>query len=50
MTTFSLAAWPARGAAGVAHHRTVGLKPVVLMVGETVFLAALVLGLLRWAL
>ena len=28
---------------------TVGLKPVVLMVGETVFLAALVLGLLRWA-
>jgi uncharacterized integral membrane protein (TIGR00698 family) len=28
---------------------TVGLKPVVLMVGETVFLAALVLALLRWA-
>jgi uncharacterized integral membrane protein (TIGR00698 family) len=28
---------------------TVGLKPVVLMVGETAFLAALVLGLLRWA-
>jgi uncharacterized integral membrane protein (TIGR00698 family) len=29
---------------------TVGLKPVVLMVGETVFLAALVLALLHWAL
>ena len=28
---------------------TVGLKPVVLMLGETVFLAALVLALLRWA-
>ena len=28
---------------------TVGLKPVVLMVGETVFLAALALGMLRWA-
>lgn len=28
---------------------TVGLKPVVLMVGETVFLAALALALLRWA-
>ncbi|MES2413668.1 MAG: putative sulfate exporter family transporter [Pseudomonadota bacterium] len=27
----------------------VGLKPVLLMVGETVFLAALALGLLRWA-
>lgn len=27
----------------------VGLKPVVLMVGETVFIAALVLALLRWA-
>lgn len=27
---------------------TVGLKPVVLMVGETVFLAALALALLRW--
>jgi uncharacterized integral membrane protein (TIGR00698 family) len=27
---------------------TVGLKPVLLMVGETVFLAALVLVLLRW--
>ncbi|HEV8691563.1 MAG TPA: putative sulfate exporter family transporter [Ideonella sp.] len=27
---------------------TVGLKPIVLMVGETVFLAALVLGGLRW--
>jgi hypothetical protein len=26
----------------------VGLKPVVLMVGETVFLVGLVLGLLRW--
>jgi uncharacterized integral membrane protein (TIGR00698 family) len=26
----------------------VGLKPVVLMLGETVFLAVLVLGLLRW--
>ena len=26
----------------------VGLKPVVLMLGETVFLAALVLALLRW--
>ena len=26
----------------------VGIKPVVLMLGETVFLAALVLGLLRW--
>ncbi|MDM0000624.1 putative sulfate exporter family transporter [Variovorax sp. J22P240] len=29
---------------------SVGLKPIVLMVGETVFLAALVLGLLRWGL
>jgi uncharacterized integral membrane protein (TIGR00698 family) len=28
---------------------TVGLKPVVLMVGETAFLAALVLALQRWA-
>jgi uncharacterized integral membrane protein (TIGR00698 family) len=28
---------------------TVGLKPVVLMVGETTFLAALVLALLHWA-
>ncbi len=28
---------------------TVGLKPVVLMLGETLFLAALVLALLRWA-
>lgn len=28
---------------------TVGLKPVVLMVGETVFLAALALALLRWS-
>jgi uncharacterized integral membrane protein (TIGR00698 family) len=28
---------------------TVGIKPVVLMVGETVFLAVLVLALLRWA-
>jgi len=28
---------------------TVGLKPIVLMVGETVFLAALVLAALRWA-
>ena len=27
---------------------TVGLKPVLLMVGETVFLAALTLGLMRW--
>lgn len=27
---------------------TVGLKPILLMVGETVFLAALVLALLRW--
>ena len=27
----------------------VGLKPIVLMLGETVFLAALVLALLRWA-
>jgi uncharacterized integral membrane protein (TIGR00698 family) len=27
----------------------VGLKPVVLMIGETAFLAALVLGLLHWA-
>ena len=27
---------------------TVGLKPVVLMLGETVFLAVLVLALLRW--
>ena len=27
---------------------TVGLKPVLLMVGETVFLVALVLVLLRW--
>ncbi|HEX3139764.1 MAG TPA: putative sulfate exporter family transporter, partial [Rhizobacter sp.] len=27
---------------------TVGIKPVVLMVGETVFLAALVLALLRF--
>ena len=29
---------------------TVGLKPVLLMLGETVFLAALVLALLRWAI
>lgn len=29
---------------------TVGLKPVLLMFGETLFLAALVLALLRWAL
>ena len=28
---------------------TVGIKPIVLMVGETVFLAVLVLVLLRWA-
>jgi len=28
---------------------TVGLKPVVLMLAETTFLAALVLALLRWA-
>ena len=28
---------------------SVGFKPVVLMVGETVFLAALALALLRWA-
>jgi uncharacterized integral membrane protein (TIGR00698 family) len=28
---------------------TVGIKPIVLMVGETIFLALLVLGLLRWA-
>jgi uncharacterized membrane protein YadS len=28
---------------------TVGIKPVLLMIGETVFLAALVLALLRWA-
>jgi uncharacterized membrane protein YadS len=27
---------------------TVGLKPVLLMLGETVFLAALALALLRW--
>jgi uncharacterized integral membrane protein (TIGR00698 family) len=27
---------------------TVGLKPVALMIGETVFLAALALGLMRW--
>jgi hypothetical protein len=26
----------------------VGLKPIVLMLGETVFLAALVLASLRW--
>lgn len=29
---------------------TVGIKPIVLMVGETVFLAALVLIMLRWGL
>ena len=29
---------------------SVGLNPVLLMLGETVFLAALVLALLRWAL
>jgi len=28
---------------------TVGVKPVVLMVGETIFLAVLVLALIRWA-
>ena len=28
---------------------TVGVKPVLLMFGETVFLAVLVLSLLRWA-
>ena len=28
---------------------TVGIKPVLLMLAETVFLAVLVLGLLRWA-
>jgi uncharacterized membrane protein YadS len=27
---------------------SVGIKPIALMVGETVFLAALVLGLIRW--
>ena len=27
---------------------SVGIKPVALMVGETVFLAALVLGVLKW--
>ncbi len=27
---------------------TVGIKPVVLMLGETVFLAALVLAMLHW--
>ncbi|MBE2242955.1 MAG: putative sulfate exporter family transporter, partial [Burkholderiaceae bacterium] len=27
---------------------TVGIKPVLLMIGETVFLVALVLALLRW--
>ncbi|SFC37735.1 conserved hypothetical integral membrane protein [Pseudomonas citronellolis] len=29
---------------------TVGLRPILLMVGETVFLAALVLAMLRWGL
>jgi hypothetical protein len=29
---------------------TMGLKPVLLMLGETVFLAALVLAMLRWGL
>ena len=29
---------------------SVGIKPVALMVGETVFLAALVLGVLKWGL
>ena len=29
---------------------TVGLKPVLLMLGETVFLAALAIAVLRWAL
>ena len=28
---------------------TVGIKPVLLMLGETMFLAALVLALMRWA-
>jgi uncharacterized membrane protein YadS len=28
---------------------TVGIKPVLLMLGETIFLAALVLALLQWA-
>ena len=28
---------------------TVGIKPIVLMVGETIFLAVVVLLLLRWA-
>ena len=27
---------------------TVGIKPIVLMVGETVFMAVLVLALMRW--
>jgi hypothetical protein len=27
---------------------TVGLKPIVLMLAETAFLAALTLGLMRW--
>jgi uncharacterized membrane protein YadS len=27
---------------------TVGFKPVALMIGETVFLAALALALMRW--
>jgi len=27
----------------------VGFKPVVLMVGETIFLATLVLAMVRWA-
>ena len=29
---------------------TVGVKPVLLMFGETVFLALLVLALLRWVI
>jgi uncharacterized membrane protein YadS len=27
----------------------VGIKPIALMIGETVFLAALVLGIIEWS-
>jgi uncharacterized membrane protein YadS len=49
MTTLSLAAWPALGRTLFPGElASVGIKPVLLMVGETVFLAGLVPVLMRW--
>ena len=39
---------PKKGGAELKSLPAVGLKPVLLMLGETVFLAALVLAMLRW--